>query len=112
MPGVQDRKQLRVEELQEFPITGPFGGIQSELPIDLIENYGFLDSTNFLFRKGTATMRPGFTVLPAFPVNPASPVEGIADFYTKNGIRIQTVLTQNNLFQWNGSAFVQITGGP
>jgi|SRR2546429_384228 len=114
MPVVQQREQLRSEEYAEFPITGPFGGIQSELPLDQIETFGFADSPNFLFRKGIAYVRPSFAVLPAFPINPGSPVLGVADFYTKNGARIQTVLTSTNLFQWNPGTqtWTQITGPP
>src|SRR5436190_20631516 len=105
MPAAQDRQQTRSEEYQEFPIIGPFGGIQSELPLDQIENYGFADSTNFLFRKGTATIRPGFTALAAFPAGPTEPVLGIADFYNRLGTRIQVALTQTRLWEWNGSGW-------
>jgi hypothetical protein len=112
MPAAPEREQIHSEELQEFPITGPFGGIQSELPLDLIENYGFADSTNFLFRKGTATIRPGFTTLPAFPTDPTKPVLGIADFFNANGTHVQVVMTQNRLFQWNAGTqtWTEITG--
>src|SRR6266403_2809107 len=112
MPAAQDRQQTRSEELQEFPIVGPFGGTQSELPLDQIENYGFADSSNFLFRKGVAYVRPGFTALPAFPAPVNEPVLGIADFYNKNGVRVQTVLTQTRLLQWNGSGWTPIAGTP
>lgn len=112
MPGAQDRTATRSEELQEFPITGPFGGVQSELPLDQIESFGFQNSVNFLFRKGVAYVRPGFTVLPAFPAPANDPVLGIADFYNKNGVRIQTVLTQTRLLQWNGAGWTNIPGGP
>jgi hypothetical protein len=110
MPGAVDRQQTRSEELQEFPITGPFGGVQSELPLDQIENYGFANTTNFLFRKGVASVRPGFTVLPPFPAPATEPVLGFADFYNKNGNRIQVVMTQTRLLQWNGSGWTVITG--
>src|SRR5882672_2221648 len=103
MPAAQDRQQVRSEELFEFPITGPFGGVQSELPLDQIEEYGFADSTNFLFRKGVAYVRPGFTALPPFPTPTNEPVLGIADFFTRNGVRIQVVITQTRLLRWNPS---------
>ncbi len=112
MPAAEDRNQLRSEELQEFPITGPFGGVQSELPLDQIENYGFADTTNILFRKGVAYSRPGFTLLPAIPAPSNESILGIADFYNRNGIRIQVIITQTRLFQWNGSGWTQITGTP
>jgi len=43
MPGFQDRQQVRSEELYEAALTGPFGGIQSELPLTGIEAFGFAD---------------------------------------------------------------------
>lgn len=112
MPNLQQREQARSEELYEFPITGPFGGIQSELPLDAIENYGFQDSANFLFRKGVAYVRPGFTVLPAFPLTPGEPILGITNFFNKNGVRIQVVFTQTKLWKWNAGTqnWTQITG--
>jgi hypothetical protein len=110
MPQLQNRDAVRSEELFEFPIVGPFGGVQSELPLDQIENYGFADTSNFLFRKGVAYVRPGFTALPAFPAPINEPVLGIADFYNKNGNRIQVVMTQTRLLQWNGAGWTPITG--
>jgi hypothetical protein len=112
MANLQQREQSRTEELFEFPITGPFGGVQSELPLDQIENYGFADTTNFLFRKGVAYVRPGFTPLPPFPAPVGEAVLGIADFYNRLGTRIQTVLTQTRLLQWSGAGWTQITGTP
>jgi len=112
LANLQQREQARTEELFEFPITGPFGGVQSELPLDQIEDYGFADSTNFLFRKGVAYVRPGFTALPAFPTPANEPVLGIADFFTKNGVRVQVVMTQTRLLQWNPltQTWTNITG--
>ena len=112
MPNLQQREQARSEELFEFPIVGPFGGVQSELPLDQIENYGFADTTNFLFRKGVAYVRPGFTVLPPFPIDPGKAVLGVADFFNKNGVRIQVAITQNRMFQWNPGTqtWTEITG--
>lgn len=109
MSNVPDRNALRAEELYEFPITGPFGGMQTELPIDQIENYGFLDTTNFLFRLGAAQLRPGFTSLAAMPP-PAEPVLGFADFYNSQAVRIQVIFTPTRLLQWNGSGWTAITG--
>lgn len=112
MPPLQDRQQIRSEEYLEFPITGPFGGVQSELPLDQIENYGFVDSSNFLFRKGVAYCRPSYTLLTPFPAPSNEPVLGIADFFNKNGVRIQVVLTPTRLLQWTGSGWTNIPGGP
>src|SRR5215469_14527286 len=111
MPGVQDREGLRTEELQEFPITGPFGGIQSELPLDQIENYGFQDTTNFLFRKGVAYIRPSYDILPAFPMPfQNDPILGGAGFFYAKGVRVQAVMTHRAMFQWIGGAWTIITG--
>jgi hypothetical protein len=112
MANLQQREQSRSEELFEFPMTGPFGGVQSELPLDQIEAYGFADTTNILFRKGVAFSRPGFTVLPQFGPPSNEAIVGIADFFTRNGVRIQVIMTPTRLFQWNpvNQAFVQITG--
>lgn len=115
MPPFQSRaQQAPSEEMPEFPIVGPFGGLQSELPLDQIEDYGFADTTNVLFRKGTAQLRPGITVLPPFPAPAVEPVLGIADFFNANGNRIQTVLTDTRLLQWNASSsdWTVITGPP
>lgn len=45
-------------ELPEYPIIGPFGGIQSELPSDQIGQVGFADALNIMFRLGRARVRP------------------------------------------------------
>lgn len=110
MPAAKDRQDTRSEELPEFPMTGPFGGVQSELPLDQIENYGFQDTSNFLFRKGVAYVRPGFTPLPPFPAPAMESVNGIADFFNAEGQRIQTVITPTRLLQWNGSGWTPVTG--
>src|ERR1700733_12949623 len=111
MPAILDRKsEVMIEELKEFPITGPFGGVQSELPLTEIENYGFADSTNILFRKGVAYVRPGWTALPQWPTAPFNePMIGCADFFNSQGTHIQCALTPTRLFQWN-SGWTQITG--
>lgn len=112
MPAASNREALQVEELAEFPITGPFGGVQTELPLDLIENYGFSVVNNFMFRKGVAMLRPGYVTLP--DIGGAEPIMGIADFFNVNGVRVQVVFTTRRMFQWNAStqAWVQVTGTP
>src|SRR5690242_19882463 len=110
MGQVQDREQTRSEELYEAPITGPFGGVQSELPLTEIEQYGFADIKNFLLRKGFASSRPGWTALPAFPSTPNEPIQAVADFFNVNGVHIQCVLTPTKLWQFVGGGWTQITG--
>ena len=103
MPGITSRQQARTEELNEFPITGPFGGIQSELPSTEIEQLGFQDSPNILYRKGVAYVRPGYTALPPLP--DSNPALGIADFYTSTGAHVQVALTKAHIYSWNGSGW-------
>lgn len=110
MPQAQQRDQLRSEEQVEFPLTGPFGGVQSELPLTEIEQIGFADTRNFLFRKGFASMRPGWTALPAFPLTPSEPIMAVADFFNANGAHIQCVLTPTKLWQFVSGNWTQITG--
>lgn len=111
-PVVQDRKQLRSEELPEFSMVGPFGGIQSELPQDLIENYGFLDLVNIILKTGAASVRPGWTALSALPAPSDESINGIADFFTENTDRIQVAFTKTKLCQFFNNAWNQIPGGP
>src|SRR5437899_8277743 len=111
MPQLQDRNQARSEELYEFPFLGPFGGVQSELPPDLIEGLGFLDSQNILFRKGVAYARPAFNSVAAIP-NPQEALIGVANFFNKPGTEIQGVFTPTRLLRWNGvsATWTPITG--
>lgn len=102
--------QLREGERPELVLRGPFGGIQTEIPSHLLEQIGgFQDSTNFIFKHGLATVRPGFTALTAFPVGgPANEqINGIVNFYDLTGALHQMVLTAGSaaggrLIQWNG----------
>src|SRR5271154_611575 len=110
MPSVQDRTQIRSEELFESPLTGPFGGVQSELPLTEIEQLGFADCRNVILRIGSATSRPGYTVLPAFPSPTNEPINAIADFYNSQGTLIQCVITPTRLLQFLAGAWVVIIG--
>src|SRR5271168_3074211 len=110
MPSLKDREDSMQEEFREAAMTGPFGGVQSELPLTEIEQYGFADSTNFLFRKGVAYVRPSYTALPAFPRPTNEPILAVADFYTSNVVLIQCVLTPTRLLWWNSGAWTAITG--
>src|ERR1700751_5907456 len=99
-------------ELPELAWRGPFGGIQSELPLDAIEGLGLADAVNVTFRKSNMTVRPGYKALPAIPA-PAEPILGIADFFNKNGERVQVIMTPTRLIQWNASAQNwSVVGGP
>jgi hypothetical protein len=109
MPSLQQRQQARTEELFEFPITGPFGGIQSELPPTEIEPYGFQDSTNMMFRRGVAYSRPGYTnIYPPL----TEPILGVVEFFNAQADRISAILTPTRLLQWTGGTFVNISGAP
>jgi len=93
--------ELRPNELPEFPLRGPFGGIQSDIPLDATERLGFADSNNMILRKSTISVRPGYDTLAAFPSPAVQETNGIADFFTAGGIRIQTVMTPTRLLRWN-----------
>lgn len=110
MAGIQDRNQVRSEEQYEASLTGPFGGVQSELPLTEIEAFGFADIKNFILRKGAAYIRPGWTALPPFPLTPNEPILAVADFFNVNGALIQCVITPTKLWQFVSGGWVQITG--
>lgn len=116
MPNFQSRAtQARSEELFEFPIRGPFGGVMSEIPPDAIERYaGFLDLLNVICQDGQIIVRPGFTVLTVMP-NPQEPINGVADFFDKNGARHQVIMTPTRVLSWSGGgggSWTVLTGGP
>lgn len=100
-------------ELPDLIYRGPFGGIQSELPLDAIEDLGFVDVVNLICRKGNITTRPGYTALPAIPV-PAERIIGVADFFNRLGNRIQVVFTPTRMIQYNSGlgTWTVIAGGP
>jgi hypothetical protein len=110
MPQLQNRDAVRSEELYEAALTGPFGGVQSELPLTEIEAFGFADVKNFIFRKGAAYVRPGWTALPPFPLTPNEPIMGVADFFNSVGVQIQVVFTPTKLWQFVNGGWTQITG--
>jgi hypothetical protein len=105
--------QLRESERPEFPLTGPFGGILSEIPDHMIEKFGgFLDAQNISFRKAQAMVRQSHRPLTLMP-NPQEPILGIFDFFRSDGNRVQVIVTPTRLFQWNGGgggSWTQITG--
>jgi hypothetical protein len=112
MPNARDRQQLSTEELLEKSLTGPFGGIQSELPVSLIEDYGFADCQNIAFRFGTAQHRPTYVALPALPnLLFGEFVTTFATFYDSLGELQQVVFTNGGrVLAWNGIAFTALTG--
>jgi hypothetical protein len=119
MPSFINRaEQNVVEELNEFSNIGPFGGVQSEIPLDQVEQFGQVDILNMSLRKSVAETRSGYTILPAYPDTPIEDTTGIADFYDNNAARIQVVMTLTRLIEWDSSAqdwaviTGALTGGP
>ena len=55
-----EQQGMKNGELPEYPVVGPFGGIQSELPPEMIGQIGFADAQNMMFRLGKARVRPEF----------------------------------------------------
>lgn len=100
-------------ENPEIVWRGPFGGIQSELPLDAIEGLGFQDVVNVIFRISKMTTRPSYTALPAIPA-PQERIVGISDFFDANGDRVQVVVTPTRLVKWDPGAqnWVIINGPP
>lgn len=114
MPGFADRAQQNTsEELDEFSNAGPFGGTQSEVPQDQVEQFGQLDVLNMVLRKSIAETRFGFTVLPAFPAPANEDIVGIADFFDSVAARIQVIMTLTRLLRWDSVAqdFVNVPPG-
>lgn len=115
MPSFISRSEQNVvEELLEFSISGPFGGIQSEVPLDQIEQFGQIDVMNMTLRKSVAETRSGYTILPPYPDPAGEDTTGIADFYTSDDQRLQTVMTLTRLIEWDSTAqdWVDVTGTP
>src|SRR6266853_457694 len=111
MPAFQSREQQnQLEELSEAPYAGPWGGIQSEMPLDRIESLGLNDILNMICRKGALSVRPGFTMLPPFP--DASPTLGLFDFFDSSGVRHQMGISNIVLYEWQGGpqTWVKIPG--
>jgi hypothetical protein len=109
MPAIADRKQLLTEEFPEQAITGPFGGIQTEVNLDLVEQLGFSDVENMIFKESEVLTRWGFNALPVFPGIGAENILGIADFYNKTGAHIQVVITPTRLLQFSLGGWTAIT---
>jgi hypothetical protein len=119
MPSFISRSEQNVvEELLEFTNIGPFGGVQSEVPLDQVEQFGQIDILNMALRKSVAETRSGYTILPPYPSLANEDTTGIADFYTKNAARIQVVMTLTRLIEWNSATqnwtviTGTLTGGP
>jgi hypothetical protein len=130
----QQPQQLRQDELPDYSYVGPFGGIQTEVPLDKIGRTGFAEVQNMLFRKACAQLISAYQSLP----RPASggtiaqlvgminglagmisglstpvfdgPIVGIADFFNVNGARIFVIWTPKSMYQWNGVSWLQVNG--
>lgn len=104
MPAFQDRQQQNyTEEMLELPFSGPFGGVQSEVPLDQVEQFGQVDIVNMALRKSVAETRSGFEILPPYPDPVDEDTTGIADFYTAAADRLQVVMTLTRLILWDSS---------
>lgn len=108
MPIVQPNSR-RSDELPDIAWRGPFGGIQTEVPLDDVEDIGFADCLNIMFKHSQAFPRPPANPLPLIP-NPQEPWVGVADFFTVAGNRVQVALTPTRLLQWTGGGWVVIPG--
>src|SRR6266478_6038274 len=90
----------RQDEQSDFVFRGPFGGVQTELPLDDIEEVGFADTLNMMFKHGVAFPRPPANGLVLLP-NPQEPFVGVADFFNVTGsARLQVVITPTRMFSW------------
>lgn len=115
MPPFQKRSdQNVVEELLEFSNAGPFGGVQSEVPLDQIEQFGQIDVFNMTLRKSVSETRSGYTILPPYPAPANEDTVGIADFFTSVDTRVQTVMTLTRVFRWDAPTqdWILVVGGP
>jgi hypothetical protein len=89
VPQLRDRREAESEELLEFAMTGPFGGIQSEMPNSMIEKYGFVDLQNVMLRLGQMQARPTYSSIPFVTSQLVGAPIAIGDFYDLNGRRQQ-----------------------
>jgi hypothetical protein len=105
---------LRPGELPEFPFKGPWGGVISDQPAHVIEQFGgFTQAQNVMFRKGQAVVRPTLSSLPAIPSPSSSislrePVLGVGDFFDANGDRHQMVMTPTRLLEWISGGWTNV----
>jgi hypothetical protein len=111
LPASQDRQQLRSEEQLEQPLAGPFGGIQSEMPISMIEDYGFANSQNLALRFGEAFNRPTYATLPVPPgLLFGEYALNFVSFWDSLGFRQEVLFTTNHIYAWTGSAWTALAG--
>ena len=100
---------LRPNELPEWPLRGPFLGIDGE-PYD--DDAVFKDLLNVILWYESIETRPGYTALTAMPTT-VEAINGISDFFTSLGTRVQTIITPTRLLKWDGSgagSWTVITG--
>lgn len=101
----------RNDEQPEYPFAGPFPGLQSEVAPSQIGNAGFAEVQNLIFRNSRAFIVPQFTPLTATPISPShEPVMGFFDFYDVDSNRHSGIFTPTKMYEYNGSAWIQITG--
>lgn len=101
-------------EYNEQPLRGPFGGIQSEMPPDAIEDVGFSDTLNLLFRKGIGQTAPGYASL-GIPAGETGQPAGIYDFFDAAANRWQVLAYNDALWSWDpvaGWSKITTASGP
>jgi hypothetical protein len=108
LPASRDRDQLRSEEQNEIALTGAFGGIQSDMAISMIEDYGFESCQNIAFRFGEAFNRPTYVSLPSLGIGEYG--LNFATFWDSLGLRQQLLFTNARVLQWSGTAFNNLAG--
>ena len=103
MPQLQDRQQLSSEELQEAPQTGPFAGVQTDMPpteVPLVN--GFITLQNFVTYHGGLWSRPGELNFAALPSG--ENYMGLARFYNINGQYNFVAWTRTHMYNVNAVA--------
>lgn len=124
--------------LPDSAMRGPFGGIQSEMPLDMIEGLGFADTLNIMFHKACARVRPALQNGPAqpkivrimdlvgliseqqwspaggfpsdYPAGGFEPWMAIGDFFASNGTRRQFALTPSRLLYYDNGIWNTVVG--
>jgi len=106
MSNLDTFRRMQEQEFLEYPFRGPFGGIQSELPLDEIELFGFSDCVNVLLRNAVMRPRPGLDFVDPLPFAPV----GITDFYDVNGVRHSVAWTREKMYEYIGITPTELTG--
>lgn len=101
MAAADTGSPLRQGERPEYSIKGPFGGVQSEVAVEEVGQYGFRDLRNMILRRGVAATRPGIETIDPMP-DPQEPINGIFSFFNAAGEKISGIITPTRLLQWQG----------